>query len=145
MGISTLLLIILCLSRFVCWSKRPINMIQINRGKSHLMMSGQRIYVNMGLQRWSGKTMYIFHPKLRRGCRACDFKGEEGNSQGERKEYIFGKQMFAEPSRNNGTQKGHWSNNLLGSSLSATPGSHTVSMVIAPFLEQVLYPNSLGS
>ena len=44
----------------------------------------------------------VCHPELSKeeGAGVGDFKGEE-----ERAESIFGKQVFAEPSRSNGTQR----------------------------------------
>lgn len=41
---------------------------------------------------------YICHPELRNGIGAWNFKGEEGNTQGN-KAQIFGNWMFALPYR----------------------------------------------
>lgn len=50
----------------------------------------------------------LFQAKKQVG--AWGFKGEEGKSQEEQEEEMFGKQVFAEPHGNNRTQRGLWSN-----------------------------------
>ena len=57
---------------------------------------------------------------------------------------MFGKQTFAGPYRNNGTQRGILANRLLVSSLPMILNSHwtVVSMLIAAFLEEILCLNS---
>ena len=77
-----------------------------------------------------------------------DFNGKESNLQEDEKKQTFGKKLFAGPYRNNRAEGRNFNKQtLLGSSLSTTPSFYytVVSVVMVPFLEQVLYLNSLGS
>ena len=70
-----------------------------------------------------------------------DFKGEEGNSHGDKKQ-MFGKEMFARPSLTMGDREDLDQNSFAR----VLPVCHTQfmlnHMMVAPYLEQVPYLNS---
>lgn len=74
----------ICPSRFFGWSNNQINIKQINRRKTNLIRYVQGLHKNEA-QGQVRQLKIICHPELRNGIGARSFKGDEDNSQDDKK------------------------------------------------------------